>query len=275
MNFSIIRQQFYQEINQPDAQINLDIAALCIAQGEFPQLDPQEYLNALDTMAMEVQERLQGSRYPLKVIQTINQYLFEELGFIGNQDNYYDPWNSYLNQVIERRTGIPITLSIVYLEIAKRIDFPMVGIGMPGHFLIRPDFEESGIYVDAFNQGEVLFSEDCEARLSQVYNQPVQLKPEFLKSVSSRQILARMLTNLKIIYMNLEKFEIAVSIIELILLLFPHTITEKRDRGILYYQLNRWTEARQDLEDYLQQFPNAQDASVIRQLLARIPSFYS
>lgn len=275
MNFSIIRQQFYQEINQPDAQINLDIAALCIAQGEFPQLDPQEYLNALDTMAMEVQERLQGSRYPLKVIQTINQYLFEELGFIGNQDNYYDPWNSYLNQVIERRTGIPITLSIVYLEIAKRIDFPMVGIGMPGHFLIRPDFEAAGIYVDAFNQGEVLFSEDCQARLSQIYNQPVQLKPEFLKAVSSRQILARMLTNLKIIYMNLEKFEIAVSIIELILLLFPHTMTEKRDRGILYYQLNRWTEARQDLEDYLQQFPNAQDASVIRQLLARIPSFYS
>jgi regulator of sirC expression with transglutaminase-like and TPR domain len=275
MKYSLIRQQFHQEINQPDSQINLDIAALYIAQEQFPQLNPQEYLNALDTMAMEVQERLPQSRYPLKVIQTINQYLFQDLGFIGNQDNYYDPGNSYLNQVIERRTGIPITLSIVYLEIAKRIDFPMVGIGMPGHFLIRPDFEAAGIYVDAFNQGEVLFPEDCEARLSQIYHQPIQLKPEFLKSVSSRQILARMLTNLKIIYMNLEKFETAISIIELILLLFPHTMTEKRDRGILYYQLNRWTEARQDLEDYLQQFPKAQDASVIRQLLARIPSFYS
>jgi regulator of sirC expression with transglutaminase-like and TPR domain len=273
MNFSIAKQNFYQEINQPDAQIDLAKAALYIAQEQFPELDTQEYLNALETMAAEVQERLPQERYPLRVIQTLNQYLFQDLGFVGNHQNYYDPFNSYLNQVIERRTGIPITLSIVYLEIAKRIDFPMIGIGMPGHFLIRPDFEESGIYVDAFNQGEVLFPEDCEARLSQIYNQPVQLRPEFLAPVSNRQILARMLTNLKIIYMNSDAFETALSMIELILLLFPHTITEKRDRGILYYQLKRWIEAKQDLEDYLQQSPTAQDASVIRQLLARIPSF--
>ena len=275
MNPSLAQQRFYQEINQADAQINLALAALYIAQEQFPELEPQAYLNALDTMAAAVQDRLPQPRYPLKVIQTINQYLFEDLGFIGNQKNYYDPDNSYLNQVIERRTGIPITLSMIYLEIAKRIDFPMVGIGMPGHFLIRPDFEDAGIYVDAFNQGEVLFPEDCEARLSQIYHQPVQLRAEFLAPVSSRQILVRTLTNLKIIYMNLEQFEKAVTIIELILFLLPNTITEKRDRGILYYQLNRWTEARQYLQDYLQQFPTAQDASVIRQLLARIPSFYS
>jgi regulator of sirC expression with transglutaminase-like and TPR domain len=271
MNFSIAKQNFYQEINQPDDQIDLAKAALYIAQEQFPKLDTQEYLNALDTMAVEVQERLPQERYPLRVIETLNQYLFQDLGFTGNSENYYDPFNSYLNQVIERRTGIPITLSMIYLEVAKRIDFPMVGIGMPGHFLIRPDFEEAGIYVDTFNQGEVLFPEDCEARLSQIYNQPVQLQSEFLAPVSNHQILARMLTNLKIIYMNSEAFETAISIIELILLLFPHTITEKRDRGILYYQLNRWSEAKQDLEDYLQQSPTAQDASVIRQLLARIP----
>ncbi len=271
MQFSITRQRFYQEINQTDGQIDLAKAALYIAQEKFPELDIQEYLNALDTMAAEVHERLPEQRYPLKVIQTLNQYLFQDLGFIGNQNNYYDPFNSYLNQVIERRTGIPITLSVIYLEIAKRINFPMVGIGMPGHFLIRPEFQEAGIYVDAFNQGEILFPEDCEARLSQIYGQPMQLRAEFLQAVSPKQILARMLTNLKVIYMNSEFYETALSMIELILLLFPNTITEKRDRGILYYQLNRWVEARQDLEDYLQQSPMAQDASVIRQLLARIP----
>lgn len=271
MIFSIAKQQFYQEINQPDSQIDLGKAALYIAQEQDADCEPQEYLNAFETMAAAVQERLPKQQYPLRVIQTLNQYLFQELGFMGNHENYYDPINSYLNQVIERRKGIPITLSIVYLEVAKRIDFPMVGIGMPGHFLIRPDFEEAGIYVDAFHQGEVLFPEDCEARLSQIYGQPVQLKPEFLAAVSHRHILARMLTNLKVIYMNTEAFESAVSMIEWILLLFPDAITEKRDRGILYYQLNRWIEARQDLEDYLQQSPTPQDASVIRQLLANIP----
>ncbi len=271
MKFPIPRQQFYQEINQPDSQIDLAKAALYIAQEHFAEFDPQEYLNALDTMAAEVQERLPQQRYPLKVIQTLNQYLFNDLGFRGNQENYYDPLNSYFNQVIDRRTGIPITLSIVYLEIAKRIDFPMVGIGMPGHFLIRPDFEQSGIYVDVFHQGEVLFPEDCEARLSQIYGQPMQLKPEFLAPVSHRQILARMLTNLKVIYTNSEACEMALAMVERILLLFPDAIMEQRDRGILYFQLNCWTQARRDLEYYLEQSPNAQDAPVIHQLLTRIP----
>ncbi|MGB3534749.1 MAG: transglutaminase-like domain-containing protein [Microcoleaceae cyanobacterium] len=273
MKFSQAKQNFYQQINQSDSQIDLALSALYIAQNQFNEINPQQYIHALDAIAAEIKARLPQSRYPLKIIQTINKYLFQELGFIGNYENYYDPLNSYLNQVIKRRTGIPITLSVIYLEIAKRIDFPMVGIGMPGHFLIRPDFEEAGIYVDAFNQGEVLFTEDCEARLSQIYHQPVQLKPEFLAAVSQRQILARILTNLKIIYMNSEQFEIAVSMIEFILLLFPNAITEKRDRGILYYQLKRWIEARQDLEDYLRYSPSGQDASVIRQLLARIASY--
>lgn len=272
MNFSQARQRFYREINQPDERIDLAKAALYIAQEEFPTLDPEEYLNALDEMASEVLERLDEERYPLRVINQLNQYLFDDLGFAGNTSNYYDPNNSFLNRVIDRRTGIPIALSVVYLEIAKRIDFPMVGIGMPGHFLIRPDFQEAGIYVDVFNRGEILFAEDCEAKLAEVYGEQVKLRPQFLSPVNSRQILARMLTNLKVIYMNAGEIFKAVSAIERILLLFPEAPNERRDRGILYYQLERWTEARQDLENYLKNQPQARDAVIIRQLLSRMNS---
>ncbi|MGL5080978.1 MAG: SirB1 family protein [Microcoleaceae cyanobacterium] len=270
MDFPIARQQFYQEIRQPDSQISLAKAALYIAQEEFPNLNPADYLNALDTMATEIQAQLPEVRYPLRVLQTINRYLFEDLKFLGNRENYYDADNSYLNQVIDRRTGIPITLSLVYLEIAKRIDFPMVGIRMPGHFLIRPDFESAGIYVDAFNQGEILFPDDCEARLSQIQGQPVKLRPEFLEPISPHQFLARMLTNLKIIYVNQSRLSQALTVVERILLLFPDAFSEQRDRGLLYYQLERWTEARQDLNRYLENLPLASDRQVIQQLLDRI-----
>ncbi len=262
-------QNFAQEINQPDAQINLAKAALHFAQEEYPNLEIDEYLNALENMADEVKEKLPETAYPLKTIQTINQYLFENLGFQGNSNNYYDPCNSYLNQVISRRTGIPITLSVVYLEIAKRIDFPMVGIGMPGHFIIRPDFEDAGIFVDVFNQGEILFEQDCEARLSEIYLQTVKLEPHFLEPVSHRQILGRMLTNLKYIYLNCQQYPKVLRIIELLFIVFPNHPMELRDRGLLYYQLGQWQNAIHDLELYLAILPTAQDADAIHQLLQK------
>lgn len=270
MNFPLARQYFYREIHQAEKNINLAKAALYIAQEEYSDLDPEEYLNALDTMAEEIAERLPSELYPLRVIQCINNYLYEDLGFTGNNDDYYDPRNSYLNQVIERRTGIPITLSLVYLEIAQRIDFPMVGIGMPGHFLIRPDFQDVGIYVDAFNEGEILFKQDCEQRLSQIYQQPVTLSPNLLEPVTPRRFLSRMLMNLKMIYLNRGEWQKALASIERILLLFPGTPTELRDRGLLYYQIGDLASACQDLESYLIQVPNAEDGSFISQLVAQI-----
>ncbi|MDB9514278.1 SirB1 family protein [Kamptonema animale CS-326] len=270
MNESRSRKLFEQEINHLDQQINLAKAALYIAQEEEQNIDPDEYLNALDTMAAEVKERLPRQLYPLRIIQTINRYLYEDLKFSGNTADYYDPRNSFLNHVIDCRTGIPITLSLLYLEIAQRIDFPMIGIGMPGHFLIRPDFEDVGIYVDAFNQGEILFPEDCKNRLSQIYGQPVELQPAFLAPVSRRQMLGRMLSNLKAIYLNQGDRIRALAAIERILLLFPDAAGERRDRGILYYQFGRWQESRQDLEMYLTNIPHAEDAAIVRQLLERM-----
>ncbi|WP_341524843.1 SirB1 family protein [Nostoc sp. UHCC 0302] len=270
MNFSSARQYFYQEIQQPDEQIDLAKAALYIAQEEYPNLDPEEYLNALDTMASELLERLPSSRYPLRIIQSINQYLYDDLGFTGNEKDYYDPRNSFFNDVIERRLGIPITLALIYLEVARRIDFPMVGVGMPGHFLIRPDIPDIEIFVDAFNGGETIFAQDCQERLSQLYQQPVTLQPEFLAVVSHRHFLARMLTNLKYIYLKQQQLEKTLAAIERILLLFPDTILELRDRGLLYYQLGYYPQAVDDLQTYLVKVPDAQDASVIRQLLAQL-----
>jgi regulator of sirC expression with transglutaminase-like and TPR domain len=261
---------FYSEINQPDEQIDLAKAALYIAQEEYPDLDTDEYLNALDVMALEVEERLPAERYPLRVIQILNQYFFNDLGYIGNTSDYYDPRNSFLNEVIDRRIGIPITLSLIYLEVARRLDFPMVGINMPGHFLLRPSFEDAGIFVDAFNQGEILFEQDCEARLAQIYGRPVQLQSSFTAAVSSRQLLARMLRNLKFIYLNRSDLPKALSVVERILLLFPDAPTELRDRGLIYYQLGYWSKAVHDLEIYLAILPNAEDASVIRRLLEQL-----
>ncbi|MGF1499277.1 MAG: SirB1 family protein [Elainellaceae cyanobacterium] len=270
MEFSPARQRFTLEVRQPEEQINLAATALYIAQEEYPDLDVEEYLNALDTMALEIQERLPAEFYPLKVIRGINQYLYEDLGFAGNTANYYDPDNSYLNCVIDRRLGIPITLSLVYLEVARRVGLPMVGVNMPGHFLIRPDLPEMEIFVDPFHQGEVLFMQDCQDRLNSIYGRQVLLRPEFFKPIATKRLLSRMLTNLKFIYLNRGEMAKTLAAIERILLIFPDAPVEHRDRGLIYYQVGRWVEACDDLFVYLDQVPAAQDAGVVRQLLKRM-----
>ncbi len=270
MSYLRSRQYFQQQISRSDEQIDLALSALYIAQEEYPNLDVRKYLNALDTMALELKERLPDRNYPLKIIQAINTYLYEDLKFSGNVTEYYDPRNSFLNVVIERRLGIPITLSLVYLEIAKRINFPMVGVGMPGHFVIRPQVAEMEVFVDPFNRGEVLFFDDCQERIVKVFGQPVTMKPEFLAPLNNRQFLARILSNLKLIYLNTQQLEKALAAIERILMLFPHAIVEIRDRGLIYYQTGRWVGAVKDFETYLQKVPDAQDAPVIRRLLKQL-----
>ncbi|MBF2077252.1 MAG: tetratricopeptide repeat protein [Synechococcales cyanobacterium T60_A2020_003] len=270
MDFSIARQRFYQETRQSPNEINLARAALYIAQEEYPALDVDAYLNALDTMAAEVQDRLPSDLYPLRIIKTLNDYLYRDLGFKGNAANYYDPRNSFLNEVIDRRLGIPITLALLYLEVAQRIDFPMVGVGLPGHFLIKPTARDMTIFVDAFNAGDVLFVEDCQDKLKQLYGGAAEWRDEFLRPVDAPHFLARMLTNLKFIYLNSQDIPKALAATERILFLFPKAGSELRDRGLLYYQMQRWTEAQVDLHAYLEMAPNAPDAIAIQQLLDRI-----
>ncbi len=270
MNLSSARQKFYQETQKSDEYIDLARAALYIAQEEYPELEPEIYIKTLDAMAEELSRQLPTNRYPLLMIQKINQYIYEELGFNGNNNDYYDTQNSFLNKVIDRRLGIPISLSLIYLEIARRIDFPMVGVGMPGHFLIRPDVEEMEIFVDTFNHGEVIFSQDCQDRLNQIYQQNINFQPAYLKAVSKKQFLARMLNNLKIIYVHQQELEKALAAVERNLLLFPDASIELRDRGLLLFQLGYFSQAIGVLENYLEIVPDSEDASTIRSLISQL-----
>ena len=268
MDNQLLWHNFYQAVNQPE--IDLTKTCLYFAQAEYTDLEPQKYLQILDNIAAEIELLLPAERYPLKVIKTINQHLFDTLGFRGNKHNYYDPDNSFLHQVLERKLGIPISLSVVYLAIAQRLNFPMVGVGMPGHFLIRPEFEEVGIFVDPFNRGEILFEADCQKRLDENYQQQIKLDPNWLAPVSNRQILARMLNNLKFIYLHRREIDKALSTMSAILQLQPEKTAEIRDRGLLYYQLNRWDEAILDLEYYLRVDPDCNDAPMIEILLKKM-----
>jgi regulator of sirC expression with transglutaminase-like and TPR domain len=239
---------FSQEVERPDAEINLARAALSFVLDEYPDLQVDKYLGLLDIMAQDIQSKLPLSPYPLKVIQTINNYLFEHLGFQGNQQKYYDARNSFLNEVIDRGLGIPISLSVIYLE-------------------IRPDFEDVGIFVDPFNRGEILFEQDCVERINQLYNQQIKPEPHFFDPVTNQQIIVRLLTNLKFLYLKQKSLEKALKFVNLILLVLPNHPLEVRDRGLVYYQLEVWEEASKDLEFYLALLPLAEDADVIRELL--------
>ncbi|KST66511.1 SirB1 family protein [Mastigocoleus testarum] len=270
MNLSSVRQKFYQETQKPDEDIDLARASLYIAQEEYPEIDPEVYIQTLDGMAQELSKRLPENKYPLVIIQNINQYLYDDLGFNGNNSDYYDTQNSFLNKVIERRLGIPISLSLIYLEIARRINFPMVGVGMPGHFLIRPEIEEIEIFVDTFNRGEVIFTQDCQDRLNQIYQKNIVFKPEYLAAVTKKKFLARILDNLKIIYVHQQEIEKALGAVERKLLLFPDAHIELRDRGLLLFQLGYFPQAIRDLETYLEIEPNSEDVSTIRSLLSQL-----
>jgi regulator of sirC expression with transglutaminase-like and TPR domain len=270
MSKSLARDRFCQEIQKPDNEINLAAAALYIAQEEYPHLDCAAYLQTLDKMAATLRDRLPENPYPMKIIRAINAYLFQDLGFKGNDRDYYDPKNSFLNDVLDRRTGIPISLSLVYLELAQRIGFPMAGVGMPGHFLIRPILEDMAIFVDAFHQGEVMFEEDCRDRLQQLYGQPARLQPEHLIPIGPRPCVARMLNNLKVIYLHHQDALRALAAVDRILLLVPDAPLERRDRGLIHYRLGHLAIARQDLTAYLQQVPDAADSFEIQQVLSQI-----
>ena len=270
MSKSLARDRFTKEIQRPDEAINLGVAALYIAQEEYPELDCTAYLHQLDLMANELRDRLPTEAYPLKIIRAINEYLFEAQGFVGNNQDYYNPQNSFLNKVLERRTGIPITLSLVYLELAKRIDFPMAGVGMPGHFLVRPTLDEMAIFVDAFHKGEVLFEEDCRDRIKTMYGKDARMLPHHLEPIGSKPFLARILTNLKVIYLQQQDIPRTLAAIDRILLLIPDSLVERRDRGLINYREGNLTAARDDLKFYLLKHPDAHDSFEIQQVLSQI-----
>jgi len=269
LSLSPARQKFWQIAHTPDPEMTINHlleGALAIAWEEYPKMDLGHYREILEQMADDLQLRLAQTRYPLKIVQEINQYLFIEKAFCGNDTDYYNPRNSFINDVLDRRLGIPISLSIIYMAIGDRLGFPIEGISFPGHFLIRPQHPDLEIFIDPYNKGDILFPEDCEHKLTQLYGQRVPLQPEYLEPVSIRRILDRLLNNLKLIYLRRHEPNKALATIERSLMLNPNVPTQWRDRGLICYQLERFTESRIDLENYLQHIPYAEDSQVIMQL---------
>jgi regulator of sirC expression with transglutaminase-like and TPR domain len=273
LTLSPSRQKFWQIAHTPDQDMSIDHlleGALAIAWEEYPRMDLGYYREIFDRMVADLQPRIAKMHYPLKVVQEINQYLFAEQGFRGNDSDYYDSRNSFITDVLERRLGIPLSLSLVYMVISDRLGFPMDGISFPAHFIIRPRHPDLEIFIDPYNKGEILFPEDCAAKLTQLYGYEIPLQPEYLEPVSIRRILDRLLTNLKLIYLRRREPDKALAAIERSLMLNPDVPTQWRDRGLICYQLDRYTEARIDLENYLQSVPYAEDGRVILQLIEEI-----
>jgi regulator of sirC expression with transglutaminase-like and TPR domain len=264
------RSRFTTLAAQPDDTLDLATGALLVAAEEYPQLVPEPYLRRLDLLAERVRDRVHDETAPTLLLNEVSHVLFVEHRFRGNTEAYYDPRNSFLNDVLDRRLGIPITLSIVHLEVCWRLDLPVVGVNFPGHFLVRYEGEALRLLIDPFQRGEIRFEDEAQELLDQVYGGAVHLVPEFLRAADRRDILVRLLANLKGVYLNARDDARALLAVERILLLRPDELEEVRDRGMLLARAGRTDEAMHDLTRYLETLPEAPDADRIRSLLQRL-----
>jgi len=260
---------------QRDEEIDLGRGALVLAKQRYPDMAIEPYLAALDAIAAAVRRHLGEDADPRRMVAQLNRQLYEVEGFRGNERDYYDPRNSYLNEVLDRKVGIPISLSIVYMEVGRRIALPVVGVGLPGHFLVRVLTTEGDLLIDPFAGGAELTEDDCQERLDRVYGGLLRLEKKMLQPVTKKQILVRILNNLKTIYMSQGEFEAARDVVQNILALEPSSMSDLRDRGLLYYRENRFDEALSDLRKYLMLATNAEDREQIKQTIHGIESILS
>ena len=246
----------------------LDAAALEMASIERPGLDPAPYLQTLDQLASEIATRLGRGQDGPKFVRVANQYLFEELGFSGNEVEYYDPRNSCLDSVLDRRTGIPITLSVVYIEVARRLGQPVAGIGLPGHFIVQYDDGRYSTFADPFHGGKLLTEDDCRV-LAREVGVDIAKEPSTLQPVSNRYILVRMLNNLRTSYFRAKNYRKAAEALDLLVDAFPANAEYYKARGVARLHMREFRAAKSDLEKYLKCSPEAEDkAEVTKQLEA-------
>jgi regulator of sirC expression with transglutaminase-like and TPR domain len=224
----------------------------------------------LDTFARRARERDDQNAEPHERIRWLSDLLFHDLGFRGNAENYYDARNSFLNDVIDRRTGIPITLSVIFIEVARRIGLKLAGVGMPGHFIVKYADEDLEILIDPFNGGQLISQENLREFMAAMYGGKLIFQPSFLAAVTKKQILIRMLHNLKGIYAKATDSNKTLSVIERLLLIDSDAAAEIRDRGLVYFSMERYAQARKDLEEYLRRAPGAGDTEEIRGKLRKL-----
>ena len=270
-------ERFDELLQRQDASIDLAEACLLIAEDAYPGLRVEHYLGEIERLAIRLRARLPQSNGAEERIIALNQFLFDDLGFSGNAREYYDARNSYLNEVLERRTGIPITLSILYMEIGRRIGLPLDGVSFPGHFLVKLKLRGGVLVLDPFAGGEPLDEQDLRERLRRVVNESSQRRAalggmtvdqvpleQLLEPATRRQIIARVLRNLKGIYRVDERPELLLRVMNRILTVSPDAHHELRDRGLVYQRLECWRPALKDLTDYLEAVPEAPDGDEIR-----------
>jgi len=253
-----------------DDEIPLLRAALSIALIEYPDLD-------LDQEMGEISSLIDGSKIHIGstddigvTLRSINEYLFDKLGFKGNKDDYYNPRNSLLNEVIKRKTGLPITISSIYLGIAWSIGLDLHGIGFPGHFIVGYRVNQVNRYLDPFNSGRELNEKSLQKILDEIYQGRVILNESFLQPLSKRMILVRMLNNLRGVYLENKELLKALQVLTCVCILTPDSATDIRDKGLLNYQLGNYQEALDDLTKYLQLMPEATDTDEVNATVKKL-----
>jgi regulator of sirC expression with transglutaminase-like and TPR domain len=256
-------REFAEVTGRPDGRIDLARAALAIARWEYPGLDVEGYLDRLDALARGVDGERRSSE-PVSRLHRLREYLFVEQGFSGNREEFLDPRNSFLNDVLDRRQGIPITLSLVLMEVGKRLGLAVEGIGLPGHFIAGARFGDSQILLDCFNGGALLTPEECQEVVERALGRKVTLQPEHFAPVSGNRLLARMLANLKAIYWQREAWDRVVGAIDRLLVLDPNAGHEWRDRGLAWTNMGELRRGLGDWERYLTEFPNATDHEAVK-----------
>lgn len=250
---------------QPHAEVDIAEVALLLAQDEFPELDIEATLSELSSMAHEVKRYLRGNLQARA--HGLCRYLFHEMGFRGNTKDYYNPANSYLNLVLERRTGIPITLSALTMAIGNRAGLQVYGVGLPGHFIVKVVTPGQEVLIDPFHGGRILNYEDCENLVQQVTGMPFEASTLSLGAIPVGWMFLRMLANLKGIYLGAEDYSRAIRVMRRMLQLQPEDTTLQRDLGVAWMRVGEAGKAIDPLRFYLQQASEANDVDIIRKLL--------
>jgi regulator of sirC expression with transglutaminase-like and TPR domain len=271
---------FAEQLAREDRDIELARCCLQVAQDAYPGLDVDGYMGEIERFAGRLRARLEaGASIEDRIIE-LNDFLFAELGFRGNAEHYYDPRNSYLNEVIDRRMGIPITLSVLYLEIGRRVGLPLEGVSFPGHFLVRLPLRGGTLVLDPFLGGLPQSEDELRERLQRVIpgaatgGVPVAALPldTFLEPASNRQILARLLRNLKGVYREKDDPARLLAVLTRMVLVAPEAAAELRDRGYAFERLECWRPALADLAGYLERVPDAPDAHEVRAKVVELTS---
>ncbi len=266
-------ERFGQMVSGPDEAINLAEAALLIASEEYPGLDIAAYLARLDEMAATLSRRLRADISPADTIVALNRFLFDEHGFSGNAADYYDPRHSFLNDVLDRKRGIPLTLALVYMEIGRRIGLPVQGISFPAHFLVKCQLREGMVVLDPYAKGISLSFDEIRRRIKSLRNDaepPRSVIAGMLATASNKDILVRMLRNLKGIYSHHQQWLKALAATDRIISVMPGLAEEYRDRGMIYLSLECFRAALFDLQAYIKMLPVAADADSVRQKVVEL-----